>query len=137
MTPHYFFKNFKITSSKNQPKGVVLAFAFFLIAAPFFVTAQPAAQKTNQVAQNTTKVLSAKKINTTTIELLLSDKQTLTLDFYGDNIFRLFEDPTGGFIRDPEAKPEAKILVENPRRAVSKLDIKDENNQLFISTAKI
>lgn len=137
MTPHYFLKHFKITNPKNQPKRVVLACAFFLIASPFFASAQPATQKSNQVAQKITKVLSAKKINTTTVELLLSDNQRLTLDFYGDNIFRLFEDPTGGFIRDPEAKPEAKILVENPRRPVSKLDIKDENSQLFISTGKI
>lgn len=133
MTPHYFLKHFKITNPKNQPKRVVLACVFFLIAAPFFASAQ----QTNQVAEKVTKVLSAKKINTTTVELLLSDNQLLTLDFYGDHIFRLFEDPPGGFIRDPEAKPEAKILVENPRRPVLKLDIKDENNQLFISTGKI
>ena len=137
MTPHFFLKHFKITKPKNQPNRVVLACAFFLITAPFFVSAQPVVQKTNQVAEKVTKVLSAKKINTTTVEVLLSDNQRLTLDFYGDHIFRLFEDPTGGFIRDPEAKPEAKILVENPRRPVSKLDIKDENNQLFISTGKI
>ncbi|WP_221451850.1 TIM-barrel domain-containing protein [Pedobacter sp. AK013] len=114
-----------------------MAFAFFVIAAPFFVSAQSAVQKADQIAQKITKVLSATKINTTTVELLLSDNQRLTLDFYGDHIFRLFEDPAGGFIRDPEAKPEAKILVENPRRPVSKLDIKDEGNQLFISTGKI
>ncbi|CAH0129947.1 Alpha-xylosidase BoGH31A [Pedobacter sp. Bi27] len=137
MTPHYFLKHFKITNPKTQPNRVVLACAFFLITAPFFVSAQPAAQKTNQVAEKVTKVLGAKKINTTTVEVLLSDNQRLTLDFYSDHIFRLFEDPTGGFIRDPEAKPEAKILVENPRRPVSKLDIKDEHNQLFISTGKI
>ncbi|GAA4214351.1 glycoside hydrolase family 31 protein [Pedobacter jeongneungensis] len=95
------------------------------------------AQKNNQTAQKSIRVTDVKKINSTTIELLLTDNQRLTLDFYGDNIFRLFQDPTGGFIRDPEAKPEAKILVENPRRPVSKLEIKDENNQLFISTAKI
>jgi len=133
MTPHYFLKHLKITNPKKQPKRVVLACAFFLMASPFFASAQT----TNQVAEKVTKVLGAKKINTTTVELLLSDHQRLTLDFYGDHIFRLFEDPTGGFIRDPEAKPEAKILVENPRRPVSKLDIKDENNQLFISTGKI
>ena len=137
MTPHYFLKNFKITNPKNQPKSVVLAFTFFLVTASFFVSAQPVAQQTNQAAEKVTKVIGAKKINTTTVELLLSDNQRLTLDFYGDHIFRLFEDPTGGFIRDPEAKPAAKILVENPRRPVSKLDVKDENNQLFISTSKI
>ncbi len=137
MTPHYFLKKNKITHPKNQPKSVALACVFFLIASPFFASAQPAVQKTNQVAEKVTIVLGAKKINTTTVELLLSDNQHLTLDFYGDHIFRLFEDPMGGFIRDPEAKPEAKILVENPRRPVSKLEIKDENNQLFISTGKI
>jgi glutamate racemase len=109
MTPHYFLKHFKITNPKNQPKRVVLACAFFLIISPVFASAQPAVPKTNQVAEKVTKVLAAKKINTTTVELLLSDNQRLTLDFYGDHIFRLFEDPTGGFIRDPEAKPEAKI----------------------------
>lgn len=137
MTPHYFLKNFKITNPKNQPKSFVLALTFFLVTASFFVSAQPVAQQTNQAAEKVTKVIGSKKINTTTVELLLSDNQRLTLDFYGDHIFRLFEDPTGGFIRDPEAKPAAKILVENPRRPVSKLDVKDENNQLFISTSKI
>jgi hypothetical protein len=133
MALHSLYKHFKVTI----PKSVVSVFALLLLACPFFVTAQSAAQKTTQETQKVIKVISAKKINTTTIELLLADGQRLTLDFYGDNIFRLFEDPTGGFIRDPEAKPEARILVENPRRPVSKLDIKDENNQLFISTGKI
>ncbi|KQM78149.1 alpha-xylosidase [Pedobacter sp. Leaf216] len=110
-----------------------MIFVFFLNTAPLFVSAQ----KTKQEAQKNTTVLSAKKINTTTVELLLSDNQRLTLDFYGENIFRLFQDPEGGFIRNPEAKPQAKILVENPRKPVSKLVIKDENNQLFITTAKI
>jgi alpha-glucosidase (family GH31 glycosyl hydrolase) len=135
MALYPFYKHFKITIPKKQPKNIVLVFVF--LALPFFVAAQSVAQKSNQEAQKVTKVISAKKINTTSIELLLSDNQRLTLDFYGDNIFRIFEDPTGGFIRDPEAKPEAKILVENPRRPVSNLSIKDENNQLFISTAKI
>ncbi|WP_316845632.1 TIM-barrel domain-containing protein [Pedobacter psychrodurus] len=133
MTLHSFYKHFRITI----PKNVVSACTLLLLACPFFVVAQSAAQKSNQEVQKVTKIISAKKINTTTVELLLSDSQRLTLDFYGENIFRLFQDPAGGFIRDPEAKPEAKILVENPRRPVSKLEIKDENNQLFISTGKI
>ena len=47
----------------------------------------------------------------------------MTLDFYGDNIFRVFQDNAGGIIRNPEAKPEAQILVDNPRMSLSKLDI--------------
>jgi len=131
MALHFFYKHFKTTIFKNT-LAVIALFAF-----PLLLSAQTAAQKSNQSAQKATKVISATKINTTTVELLLSDNQRLTLDFYGDNIFRVFEDPAGGFIRDPEAKPEAKILVENPRKPVSKLEIKDESGQLFISTAKI
>ena len=41
------------------------------------------------------------------------------LDFYGQNICRLFQDPNGGIVRDPQAKPEAQILVAQPRRDVS------------------
>ncbi|RBQ05485.1 TIM-barrel domain-containing protein [Pedobacter miscanthi] len=118
-------------------RKAILASAFLSLSFPLFTSAQETAQKTSAVAQKGIKVTGVKKINTTTVELLLSDNQRLMLDFYGDNIFRLFEDPTGGFIRDPEAKPEARILVENPRRSVSKLELKDENNQLFISTSKI
>ncbi|RZK58922.1 MAG: hypothetical protein EOO91_06730, partial [Pedobacter sp.] len=96
-------------------KSTLLVFALFISAMPLF-------------AQNT-KVISAKKINETSIELLLSDNQKRILDFYGENIFRMFQDNVGGTLRDPEAKPEAKILVENPRRPVTSLNIVDANNQ--------
>ena len=43
----------------------------------------------------------------------------MTIDFYGENIFRVFQDNSGGIIRGPEAKPEAQILVDQPRRKVS------------------
>lgn len=122
---------------KRSKTIILFTLPSLFYAFPGFVSAQETAQKNNQNVQKSVKVTNVKKINSTTVELLLTDDQRLTLDFYGDNIFRLFQDPTGGFIRDPEAKPEAKILVENPRRPVSKLEIKDENNQLFISTAKI
>ncbi len=122
---------------KRSKTIILFTLPSLFYAFPGFVSAQETAQKNNQTVQKSIKVTNVKKINSTTVELLLTDDQRLTLDFYGDNIFRLFQDPAGGFIRDPEAKPEAKILVENPRRPVSKLEIKDENNQLFISTAKI
>ena len=61
----------------------------------------------------------------------------MTLDFYGDNIFRMFQDNTGGVIRDPEARPEARILVENPRRKVSALDVEDKADAVVVSTPRI
>ena len=77
--------------------------------------------------------VSAVKINPTTVEVAFGDER-MTLDFYGNNIFRLFQDNTGGVIRDPEARPEARILVENPRRKVSALDVEDKADAVVVST---
>lgn len=113
----------------------------FACALPLLVCYSPdlSAQKAvaSQQTQKLQQVVSAKKINGTTVELLLSDNQRLTLDFYDENIFRLFQDSSEGYIRDPEAKPEAKILVENPRKQVSVLNLSEENNQISITTARI
>ena len=76
------------------------------------------------------------KINPTTVEVAFGDER-MTLDFYGDNIFRMFQDNTGGVIRDPEARPEARILVENPRRKVSALDVEDKADAVVVSTPRI
>jgi hypothetical protein len=81
--------------------------------------------------------VSAKKINPTTVELLCSDNQRMTLDFYGENIFRIFQDNSDGILRDPEAQPSAKILVENPRKALSGLSLNEEDSIVSISSEKI
>ncbi|TKC09930.1 DUF5110 domain-containing protein [Pedobacter polaris] len=121
----------------SKPSKAVL----FLLAFSLFMSVLPlAAQQINSVKlekSQDTKVINARKINSTTVEVLLSDNQRLTVDFYGENIFRLFQDNNGGVIRDPEAKPTAQILVKNPRKPVSILTVKDENGQIFISTASI
>lgn len=80
--------------------------------------------------------VSAVKINPTTVDVVFGDER-MTLDFYGDNIFRLFQDNTGGVIRDPEARPEARILVENPRRKVSALDVEDKADAVVVSTPRV
>lgn len=90
-----------------------------------------------KLTYSATEVLSAKQINGTTIELQLANKQRLTIDFYGENIFRMFQDQEEGFIRSPEAKPVAEILVENPRKAIAKLFFKDEDGLINIRTSKI
>ena len=55
------------------------------------------------------------KTGETTVEVRYMDGQVRVLDFYGPDIVRIFQDPAGGPVRDPKAKPEAKILVEAPR----------------------
>lgn len=126
----------KFNMKPNLAKAVLLTLVF-----PFLLLALPSAAQKNdlvkQEKQQDTKVLGAKKINATTIEIALSGNQKLTIDFYGENIFRLFQDNLGGVIREPEAKPEASILVENPRKPVTKLNIAEAGNQFILSTAKI
>jgi len=122
-------------SSKKVVKSVLALTIFLFILSPFQLVAQQT--NTRQEKQADVKVISAQKINPTSVEVLLSNNQRFTLDFYGENIFRMFQDNNGGIIRDPEAKPSAQILVDNPRKPVSKLTLKDESGQIFISTANV
>ena len=85
-------------------------------------------------------VVAVEKINPTTVELCLSDAKRVTLDFYGENIFRLFRDIDGGNIRDPKPMPgypEAQILVNNPRKEVPSLTVNEGGKLYTISTGKI
>ncbi len=84
-----------------------------------------------------TAIVSAQKINPTTVELLYSDGRRMTLDFYGENIFRMFRDDKGGIMRDPEAKPEARILVDNPRKAAGEIRIGDADGKITVATDRI
>ena len=109
----------------------------FLIASVLNGTAQEQKSKTYKPQADTIQIISAEKVNATTVDIRLSNRQHMLLDFYGDNIFRLFYDPAGGNLRTPQAKPPAKILVDNPRQPVSKLSVGSSSNQVHISTGKI
>jgi len=84
-----------------------------------------------------TRILSAEKINPTTIQLVFADKHRMTIDFYGDNIFRVFEDASGRIIRKPAANPPAEILVNNPRKPLSGLIVDSNANAITIASSKI
>ena len=86
--------------------------------------------------------VTVKKLNPTTVEVS-QNGQTLTLDFYGPNIVRLFLDPQGGIVRDPVASPPAQILVDQPRRDVDGVTVEEDASffriqasQLVISIAR-
>lgn len=78
---------------------------------------------------------SVSMLNPTTAQVSLPEGQRLYLDFYGPNIVRLFQDPNGGILRNPEAKPEADILVQHPRRSVGELKL--EGNSLITKAIKL
>lgn len=89
------------------------------------------------LAATANDVTGIRRINTTTAEVTLSDGHTLTVDFYGPSIFRLFQDNSGGIVRDPEASPEAKILTNNPRRDVGQLTVSSDDQKVSVSTANV
>lgn len=82
-------------------------------------------------------VTGAALLNPTTVEVLFSDGQRMTLDFYGENIVRLFQDPNGGIIRDPQASPEAQILTDSPRKQPGKLTVSEGQGVITIATDKV
>ena len=99
----------------------------------FAISTIPIGAQNDKVA----KIIKAEKINPTTVELVEEGGKRITLDFYGENIFRYFKDSNGGILKDPEAKPEAQILVNNPRKSLTDLSINDNGSTVVVSTKDI
>jgi len=116
----------------KQTKLFIWAFPMLLMSGPMLAI-QPS-ESVPVITTEVTPVVSAQRINPTTVDLVFRNGQRMTFDFYGPNIFRMFQDNQGGIIRDPEAQPEAQILVDQPRKPISELQIKDENGQIRIYT---
>lgn len=89
------------------------------------------------VEEQTTSIRSIHQLNPTTIEIWYTNNQHVTLDFYGENIFRVFQDNNGGIIRTPQAVPEAQILVDNPRMPIQSLAIEEADDKISICTQKV
>ena len=77
------------------------------------------------------------KVDGTTVEVYMPDSMRRVFDFYGDDIVRVFQDPQGGELCDPVATPHAQILVENPRRTVTNLTIKESSGKTVMTTPRI
>ena len=118
-------------------KAALLALAFPLVLAGAPVQAAQRTYVASETALPSPQIVGIKRLNPTAVEVLFANNQRMTLDFYGDNIFRIFQDNAGGIIRNPEAKPEAQILVDNPRMSLSKLDIDDNGSTISITTGHI
>ena len=113
----------------------ILGFAFaLLIGISGSLHAQNETKTTSLTSKSSVRIIDAKKNNPTTVEIEFSNQQKMLVDFYGNNIFRLFQDNSGKGLRDPQAQPEAKILLDNPRKQLAKLDVTDRNNILTLST---
>ena len=123
----------RMLSEIIRPTFVSTLLSFLAILAP---QAALCAQNGDETAPPAA-IVSAQKINPTTVELLYADGSRMTLDFYGENIFRMFRDDKGGIMRDPESKPEARILVDNPRKAAGEIGIADADGKITVATERI
>ena len=93
-----------------------------------------AAHVTEVASVQLQQIARVQKINPTTVEVIYANGQRMTFDFYGQNIFRVFQDNAGGNIRNPKATPEAQILVDSPRRNAGTIEVKDEQGFYSIAT---
>lgn len=135
-------QNFKIQTTHNSQlimKFTRKTIKAILLSAAMLVAGMPvqAFASNDGVQASVEKVV---QINPTTVELRMNNGQRITLDFYGDNIFRMFQDNNGGIVRDPQPMdgyPDAQILVNNPRKAVEKLEVKESDKLFTITTARV
>lgn len=119
-------------------KGTCAALALALpLGAGLPLVAAPSVRPATQVVQNAVLVSDARMINPTTAELILADGKIVTLDFYGENIFRLFRDDAGGILRDPKATPPAQILTGGARRATGGVRLTKSAGEVVIATPRI
>ena len=119
-------------------KVTVSALLFFFAGAPIYGSVSAAkGEATIGTCKTQNAVLQVRQINPTTVEVIYADGTHLSIDFYGENIFRLFQDNAGGIIRDPQAVPPAQILVDNPRKAVQQLEVSDGDKSVSLSTSSV
>lgn len=95
------------------------------------------AQIKNDTIPISVTVVQATKTNGTTVDVTLSNGRHLFVDFYGDNIFRLYQDNDGLPMHDPVASPPARILVDQPRKTISGLAVHNEQNAISIQTPRV
>lgn len=125
--------------NKNLYIGCCAAFALALplAMAPLPVQSAVPAPARAAVAAADAGISDVRQINPTTVEVLYANGKLLQIDFYGENIFRLFRDDNGGIMRDPQATPPAQILTGSARRNPGELQVSKGAADIVIATPKI
>ncbi|WP_215223053.1 TIM-barrel domain-containing protein [Echinicola shivajiensis] len=125
----------KIKNTLKTYAIVLFTFVFCIYYTPIIAqesTKNPAVQGDQDI-----RIVDAKKLNNSTIDISLSNQHKMLVDFYGDHIFRLFQDNSGKELRAPEAEPEAQILVDNPRKDLGQVSLSLGEEEVIITTDKI
>ena len=127
----------KLIGKLSQSKAALLAMGVPAGVVPAVAATADATVSVQENAQQSLNIVGARMINPTTLEILYSNGTRMSMDFYGENIFRIFQDNQGGIIRDPQATPEAQILVDNPRKTVSQIELNDQNGVITVQTKNV
>ena len=122
-------------TSKGRGCCAALALALPLVAGVPAMAFVPSSMVT--ISQTASAISGVNQLNATTFEVRYQNGQVLTIDFYGENIFRLFQDNKGGKVRNPQAQPPAQILVNNPRKSVDHINLTKDNGYYIIATPKV
>lgn len=89
-------------------------------------------------AETGTRIISGvRQLNPSTFEVLRTDGLRMVVECYGETVFRLFLDPQGGILRDPEADPEAQILADDPRRPIEQLTAAETEGAVTIASGSV
>lgn len=91
----------------------------------------------NEAVVQAKALKSVNRLNPTAFEIKFADGNTMTADFYGPNIVRIFMDPQGGILRKPEATPPADILVSEPRRSPGRTAVNKVGDNIELTTGVI
>jgi len=110
---------------KKSRFNTLIAVAIILFALPVstYATLHSEIARKNAIdtIQSTVQITGATKLNASTVEIRFSNQQKMLLDFYGNNIVRMFQDNSGNGLRDPQAQPEAKVFLPNAKSSVGKV----------------
>lgn len=80
-------------------------------------------------------IMAQEKQNRYTLQL--KNGQQRIIEFYGPQIFRVFQDPQGGQLRNPQANPPAQILVDQPHRTLKECSMNMAGDLATIQTESI
>ena len=93
----------KLIGKLSQSKAALLAMGVPAGVVTAVAATADASVSVQENAQQSLNIVGARMINPTTLEILYSNGTRMSMDFYGENIFRIFQDNQGGIIRDPQA----------------------------------
>ena len=97
----------------DSGKLKALLFASFLCFMLPCLSAYAVEENYTGITQQETLIVDVVKINPTTVDILFSNHQRMTLDFYGENIFRVFQDNSVGCFVSRKQSLKLKFLWTN------------------------